>query len=162
MAIIAKMAIALNTGLCSLEGTWRGTARSTSPHASTARWETSSRNLSISTQLRFSTAEFVFFSAPCTYIHDHRPVWKTERMTQAKAHFQELLMKNEQDQNPFHIACKSGEIESGMIVSMVIVEMDFIQNFMCRQLGDGGVSLAERCRCSWGVIKDQCFSSCSH
>ena len=55
-------------------------------------------------------------------------------------------MKNEQDQNPFHIACKSGEIESGMIVSMITVEMVF--NFMCRQLGDGGVSLAEGRRCS--------------
>ena len=32
-------------------------------------------------------------------------------------------MKNEQDQNPFHIACKSGGIESGMTVSMIIVEM---------------------------------------
>ena len=61
------------------------------------------------------------------YIH----VWKTERMIQAEAHFQELLMKNEQDQNPFHIACKSGEIKSGMIVSMIIVEIVFILKILC-------------------------------
>ena len=52
-------------------------------------------------------------------------------MTQAKAHFQELLMKNEQDQNPFHIACKSGEIKSDMIVSMIIVEIVFILKILC-------------------------------
>ena len=40
-------------------------------------------------------------------------------------------MKNEQDQNPFHIACKSGEIESGMTVSMVIVEIVFILKISC-------------------------------
>ena len=52
-------------------------------------------------------------------------------MIQAEAHFQELLMKNEQDQNPFHIACKSGEIKSGMIVSMIIVEIVFILKILC-------------------------------
>ena len=53
------------TGLCLLEETWRGTARSTSPHASTARWETSSRNLSISTQLRFSSDQRQNLSLSC-------------------------------------------------------------------------------------------------
>ena len=96
--------------------------------------------------IRSTTESLSLLSAFVFKDHDHKPVRDSERMIQAKAHFQELLMKNEQDQNPFHIACKSGEIKSGMTVSMIIVEIDF--NFMCRELGDGGVSLTERCRCS--------------
>ena len=49
--------------------------------------------------------------------------------------FKELLLKNEQDQNPFHIAAKSGKTDNNIYTSFLFF----------RESGDGGISPSERC-----------------
>ena len=49
----------------------------------------------------------------------------------------ELLLKNEQDQNPFHIAAKSGKSDNK-------ARLELTYSFF-RKSGDGGISSSERC-----------------
>ena len=55
--------------------------------------------------------------------------------------FKELLLKNEQDQNPFHIAAKSGKTDNNIYTSFLFF----------RESGDGGISPSERCWCFNGM-----------
>ena len=52
----------------------------------------------------------------------------------------ELLLKNEQDQNPFHIAAKSGNTDNDDTYKQGLMTC-----LLFRESGDGGISSSKRC-----------------